>query len=250
MSGIARFGPDETGPAAKALGRDGVVLLDRFWPSADIASLHDAVLARHPELTDAALLRDRFELGDGRFSAPVTIGATLRGSGVFDHPAVEALLASVLGEDFVYDAFGTVMAQAGCPAQRRHRDGGLLFPETGVDRVLPPAALTLFVPLVAVTSDNAPTAFWPGSHRFDKPAAKADPVVPEVPLGSALLWDYRILHRGLANDSERHRPALYFSAGRPFWFDHKNFGRDNRRLIAEVETMAELGKRYARAEPV
>jgi ectoine hydroxylase-related dioxygenase (phytanoyl-CoA dioxygenase family) len=41
--------------------------------------------------------------------------------------------------------------------------------------------------------------------------------------GSAILFDYRILHRGLANTSSLNRPMLYFTYGRQWFRDATNY---------------------------
>ena len=43
--------------------------------------------------------------------------------------------------------------------------------------------------------------------------------------GSALLFDYRIKHRGLGNHSTVERPLLYITYARPFWVDVYNFDK-------------------------
>jgi hypothetical protein len=41
--------------------------------------------------------------------------------------------------------------------------------------------------------------------------------------GSAIMFDYRILHRGLANESAISRPMLYFTYGRQWFRDATNY---------------------------
>lgn len=248
MSGLACTG--DASRAGEALRSDGAVVLDALWDAAAMARIAALVSARHPEFSDKASLTDMFDNGAGRFIAPVTICPELVEAGLMDHPLLDAVLAEALGPSFVYEAFGMMMADAGCAAQEPHRDGGLLFPETGIDRVLPPASVTVGIPLVPVGPDNAPTAILPGSHRFGEAEEQGEPVTPAVPLGSAILWDFRVLHNGCANTTGAPRPLLYFTASRPFWFDHKNFRPGNRRLLAEPGVIEALGPRYVRAETI
>lgn len=245
MSTIARTA--DAGSAADALRSDGAVVIEHLWDAAAMEWIAALVARRHPEFADKASIADMVDNGEGRFIAPVTLCRELCDLGLFDHPVLDAVLQAALGSDFIFEAFGMLMADAGCPAQEPHRDGGLLFPESGLDRVLPPASLTVGIPLVAVVADNGPTAIRPGSHRFAEAAEQAEPVIPSLALGSAVLWDYRVLHHGCANRTKSARPMLYFTASRPFWFDHKNFARGNRRLVAEQDVIAALGPRYARA---
>ena len=41
--------------------------------------------------------------------------------------------------------------------------------------------------------------------------------------GDAILFDYRVLHRGLANTSAKPRPLLYFTYGRAWFTDATNY---------------------------
>jgi ectoine hydroxylase-related dioxygenase (phytanoyl-CoA dioxygenase family) len=49
------------------------------------------------------------------------------------------------------------------------------------------------------------------------------PVVPQPKRGSALLFDYRVLHRGLANQSDRRRPVLVLTFAKSWFRDNLNF---------------------------
>eukprot|EP00951_Prasinocladus_malaysianus_P043587 scaffold546779_cov37-Prasinocladus_malaysianus.AAC.1 len=58
--------------------------------------------------------------------------------------------------------------------------------------------------LLTLRSELGPTEFWPGSHtRKGQQNCVEDTgsVAPLTPAGSAVLFDYRIVHRGLANVS-------------------------------------------------
>ena len=41
--------------------------------------------------------------------------------------------------------------------------------------------------------------------------------------GDLVLFDYRVLHRGLANTCERPRPVFYLALGKPGRLDTSNF---------------------------
>lgn len=77
-----------------------------------------------------------------------------------------------------------------------------------------PYAVCVFVPLIDLDEGTGCTQFWPGTHA-DRELAGFGPasevlgaaVAPYVAAGSAVLYDYRLMHRGLANRS-RERPVL------------------------------------------
>ena len=88
----------------------------------------------------------------------------------------------------------------------------------------------MFVPLVDLTLDNGVTEFCLGTHTDtgispeivwqkqswrDQIGHTASPVAMTAPAGSVVLFDYRVLHRGLANRSGAERWLGYFSYARP-----------------------------------
>ena len=88
-----------------------------------------------------------------------------------------------------------------------------------------PHALTVFVPLQPLTAANGPTEFRLGSHRrrADAKRMRQDGVSVMCDAGDALLFDYRVLHRGGANSSSEERPLLYFTYARPWFTDATNY---------------------------
>ncbi|KAJ8610029.1 hypothetical protein CTAYLR_006639 [Chrysophaeum taylorii] len=136
--------------------------------------------------------------------------------------------AEALGGDHVVIARGVVASFPGAAAQRWHRDGENLFPETGVCD-LPPHAVTIFVPLVDVDPSCGPTQFLPGSHaaaahdaRYAEPVA-APAAEPLLEVGDVVVCDYRCIHRGGRNTSSAPRPIYYVVAARPWFVDAYNF---------------------------
>lgn len=228
--------------------RDGVVVLDRILPSTVIDDLRVSVLTRHPEFADKGCLTDHQDNGEGRFIAPVAISRTVWDSGLLTSPALHALARATLGADWVFDAFGMLMAFPGCADQRLHRDGETLFPETALGAILPPFALTVLVPLVDVSEGEGQTAFVPGSHRYPPGAMDGEELATPLSRGSILVWDFEILHRGIGNRGPAPRPALYLTLSRPFWTDMANFGGKARaRLVVDPDVVPLLDRRFARA---
>ena len=67
----------------------------------------------------------------------------------------------------------------------------------------------------------------------------ADPAYP--PLGAAMMWDFRTLHRGTANTSDKVRPFVLITYARPWWRDHGNYtGFRRPRLQISPEAIAAL----------
>ena len=107
------------------------------------------------------------------------------------------------------------MSLPGAPNQGRHFDG-LLFCETKFDFVLPAVAISISLPLVHLDEVTGTTAFWRGSHRRHDMTGPPD-FAPVVPVGSALVWDFRVLHSGRGNLSGAPRPILFSVHSREWW---------------------------------
>ena len=144
------------------------------------------------------------------------------------------LITAVLGEHAEHSFSGVVYSDPGSPAQCWHIDS----PHVSADH-LPPHALNVMVALHEIPLSMGPTELAIGSHRLtnhlqnralvsgelvyqhettcperlvvgtshDTPANFS----PALTAGSCLIFDDRILHRGLANDSNKRRSMVYFS---------------------------------------
>ena len=102
--------------------------------------------------------------------------------------------------------------------QNYHKDGNH---ENETDK---PHALTVFVPLQPLTAANGPTEFRLGSHRrrTDAKRLRQEGVAVMCDAGDALLFDYRVDHRGLANASDEDRLVFFCAFARPSFRDEKN----------------------------
>ena len=129
--------------------------------------------------------------------------------------ATEALGGSAI---MLYSGVMVARANAGGDHQRWHKDGNN---ENESDE---PHALTVFVPLQPLTAANGPTEFRLGSHRrrADAKRLRQDGVAVMCDAGDALLFDYRVDHRGLANASDEDRIVFFLAFARPSFRDEKN----------------------------
>ena len=138
-------------------------------------------------------------------------------------------IRQALGVDMKLIKSGCVVAMPGCPRQPVHPDGKHLFDEGDH---LPPHCITVFVPLVDMSGELGPTEFYPGTHRRDCPSQeyraceKGDcegVAFTSAKAGDAVMFDYRVLHRGGANSTTRQRPLLYFTYARSWFTDATNY---------------------------
>ena len=123
--------------------------------------------------------------------------------------------------------YSFLISTTGSKEQRWHTDSGHLSD----DEYLPSHCFNVFIPLVDITMENGPTDLVKSSHiqTLDKNRGKKfavtanDAIAPELNVGDALLFDFRTLHRGLANKSTINRPILVLTFSIPSFTDTLNW---------------------------
>jgi ectoine hydroxylase-related dioxygenase (phytanoyl-CoA dioxygenase family) len=132
----------------------------------------------------------------------------------------------ILGVDASLIHCGYLVSCPGATLQGVHRDGKHLFPDTADGgRSLPPHCVTVFLPLLNLTSECGPTEFWPGTNCELSDDVRDRPSIQfsTARQGDAILFDYRVLHRGTANTSATRRPFAYFTYARSWFRDSTNY---------------------------
>jgi hypothetical protein len=118
--------------------------------------------------------------------------------------------------------------------QHVHLDHSPLFEADEISTRLPPHAVTVVIPLIDIDLHCGTTAVWEGTHRMvgarqlkdrlnrspDLPGAS----FPTPKMGGCYLMDYRLVHGGTPNNSDRPRTILYLVYSRPWFRDAANFG--------------------------
>jgi ectoine hydroxylase-related dioxygenase (phytanoyl-CoA dioxygenase family) len=157
---------------------------------------------------------------------------------VISNSFIKPVVQSLLGDDAKLVYAGLILSFPGSADQPWHRDGTALFAdnEFPIGQTLPPYALNIFIPLDDVTSDVGPTEFCVGSHIREKAIevmkeietgneAGTTIIGPLLKMGDALIYDYRVCHRGTKNVAKKKtRPMLYLMYSRPWFYEHINFG--------------------------
>jgi hypothetical protein len=175
------------------------------------------------------------EVGEGRTMLPLRVGGPFNTPDLYAHPLLMRLLERLLGPDFLIGSMTMVVARAGAAAQHLHTDHPPLFGGSSLAACLPPHAVTLLIPLVDIDDVVGGTELRKGSHQRDD-GEDMPGVSRALPLGGCLLFDYRLLHRGLANRSDRERPVLSIVYQRDWFRDAVNF-RDVPALRMSVEEL-------------
>ena len=132
-----------------------------------------------------------------------------------------------------------VYSRPGAANQDWHCDGrhlaGAARADFNGDGLAPPYAICVFCPLVDLNADVGFTQFWAGSHRgaeligFGGAAEVLRGTVDGiVQAGGAVAYDYRTMHRGMANVSAgTTRPVLQFLYAESNYRETKNYGAES-----------------------
>jgi Phytanoyl-CoA dioxygenase (PhyH) len=140
------------------------------------------------------------------------------------------LLEELSWADCQLHGISYVVSTPGATEQSWHADGG----HVDLHKHLPCHCVNVFLPVDDLTAELGPTEFRPGSQYLTRNlvplmlAAKARkslrPTCSPLPRrGDALIFDYRVLHRGKANLSTKHRTFLVFTVAKSWFKDVLNF---------------------------
>ena len=132
-----------------------------------------------------------------------------------------------------------VYSRPGSSNQDWHCDGRHLAGAAKSDfcgnGVSPPYAVCVFCPLIDLTTETGFTQFWAGSHRVDGLIGfgsavellrgEVDGIVEK---GGCVAYDYRTMHRGMANTTtSTTRPVLQFLYAKDNYKETKNYGTES-----------------------
>ena len=216
-----RAGVDQAAAVAEAIAilrRDGVVVLDDLVDPALVERCGDEIALRYPDMARPDRERNHGPY-EGRHCMPMLVEGSLGDPSLLVPRAVSHISAELLEPQYKVDSVGLLVSVPGAPDQKAHHDAWL-YPKEGLDRLLPPFALAFAMPLVTMDEASGHMAFWRRSHR--SPSTEPDgphDFAPEVHPGSAILWDFRVLHYGLANRSPRPRPVIFTVLSREWWVE-------------------------------
>jgi Phytanoyl-CoA dioxygenase (PhyH) len=232
---ISRVVPSESERAAGALGSDtiehesrcfradGALLIEDIVDAQIVAEARGAFHQAYSHYLDGSNHDDALMVGDRRVLITVRLEPPFDDPRFFANPYLLPILNAALDDGFVLGAFGVVCSLPSAPAQHQHDDGGNLFPQPGLNGILPAAGITVAIPLLEMNEANGTTALWIGSHRDANIGFKEVAIEPVVREGSCMLWDFRLKHGGTPNRSSLPRPLLYLTYCRPWFVEYLNF---------------------------
>jgi ectoine hydroxylase-related dioxygenase (phytanoyl-CoA dioxygenase family) len=236
--------------AARGFRIDGALIIEDIVDRAIIAEARTAFVKAYSNYLDGEEHEDALRVGGRRLMVSVKLEPPFDDPQLFANPHLLSVLSSELDDSLVLGAFGVVCSLPSAPTQHRHYDGGILFPHTGFDRLLPATAITVGIPLLEMNELHGTTALWLGSHRDPDRISKDKAIEPVVSEGSCMLWDFRLYHGGTPNRSAEPRPLLYLTYCRPWFFDHLNFNKKGNRkqkpLLARKNFLSGLSEGHQR----
>ncbi len=141
---------------------------------------------------------------------------------------LNSLMTEMMGGEFTSYS-GIIHSTKGSADQYWHRDTNTLdnFGSDGSKLVaLDDFYFTILIPItVPFTLENGTTEFVVGSHKLSSTDAENCPKAQlEVPIGSALVFNGKIIHRGKANNSLEDRPGLYIVYHKKWYNDQYRKG--------------------------
>ncbi len=219
--------------AAELFVQHGALWMENVLPCRLVDQLHQAFVDRYGQRSRATLRKRHAAVGDDRYMITVKIKPPFQTPMLYANPVWMPILRDLLGQDCNISSFGAVLAMAGAEAQPAHFDYPPLFESEQLCASLPPHAITVVVPLVDLDEKTGTTAIWEGSHsqigardRLQRIVAESSwdgAALPLAKAGDVYLMDYRLIHAGMANRSDRDRPILYIVYRRPWFHEEKNF---------------------------
>jgi hypothetical protein len=218
--------------ALSLFARNGYIRIENLFTPDQMAAFDAQYRSRNANFLTATNKGDKRPLFtvpiEGVFNDPILLA----------NPILEPLLSTWLGEDFIIAAVSAVASFPGAPDQHLHRDSLQLFgKDNEADKDLPPYSVTMLVPLIDFTTETGCTRVWPGSHHIAgrEEGLAVGSLDPEVKVGSVLITDGRILHRGAANRSDRLRPLFYLTFHRAWFRDFGGYAQRPPLLISRAE---------------
>jgi tRNA(Arg) A34 adenosine deaminase TadA len=150
---------------------------------------------------------------------------------------IHCFLPSLLGngENMKLIHLSLLVSTPGSTDQAWHADGPHATAQSTPGSILPCHAYNIFIPLQVTPCDMGPTELRPASHNLTQGnlaknmlLAKCKKMLrplewPEMELGDVLIFDYRILHRGRANNTGVNRNYLVLTYAESWFEDRLNF---------------------------
>lgn len=220
--------------ASLALARDGVVkisnacdslLIDQWRNHFDNFILRQVASGKFPyRIASLGFRRNHFIL---------EIQQQLNSPAFYAIPIIYTIAKKMLDDQFFLATAAIADAESGSIAQYIHRDQPMLFPGHRVNEIIPSVSLTVSIPLVETNELVGGTEFQLGSHHAN--ASSLPFVHSNTKKGDCLIWDSRVMHRGMPNNGMKSRPIVLLYYQRPWFYNFLNYSKDVEIKISDSE---------------
>ena len=201
--------------AMEAVHRQGYVIVPELLTADTVARLRDGLQPLFEAIE--RLFATNKSTGDaGRQTLHVqnVLAKTTLADEAAEAPFLRALMAGILGFDYVLNAGAVAMApDPGCAPQGLHRDDGFY---AAIARPHLPLVVTAAIALDDFTPDNGGTQLVPGSVSWpeDRMPNATEVVHARMPSGAVLVWDGGLFHGGGGNRTDQARRTLTLNYAR------------------------------------
>ena len=210
--------------ASKILKECGFVYLDDLFTKAFVDELRDFYVDFVSEKNRNVNSNFRYPCqGKGRieYMMPFAPPFNESNSAPYADHRIRAIVSKFLGPPFKLELMTVINSLPGSGDQRWHQGWRYLFHET---EHLPPYAIVVTVPLDDVTVEMGGTQFCPRKKlRFYHGWRCNDPVQAATTKGTVVMFDYKTLHRGPANLSNRDRPMISMVFSKSWFLNSEAF---------------------------
>lgn len=240
----------------KVLDKDQITQLSSYVNKA-ILETESAIKTHRPEIEigkDSFCYKEIASRNQQRFDLRLTSSevTTFVEGYILNHSNVSLLLEQVLGTKAEIDFdISVVYSRPNARVQGWHADGSHQkgANDAGWDvngwesQLSDTYAICLFLPLVDLDHEVGFTQFWPASHRsrnfvgFGPVAEITKSTFDGICKGGDCVWyDYRLLHRGMPNNSDRTtRPILQVIFKKKWYIEKANYGTESIRKEKALE---------------
>lgn len=215
----------------------GVLSIKNAFDVGFIRILHEFYLREYERYFEDKEYPDALSVGERRTMISLSLDGPFSDPAFYAAPGIFPLLQLLLGSDLILNSLGSVVSLPGAADQHIHRDHPNIYVASQEHQIdlswiekAPPYAVTLAVPLIALTEQTGGTRFWLGTHFDPVPVEELKPesgVDANVELGTAIIFDYRVAHGGVANRSREIRPLLYNVYSRAWFRDAVNYRKQD-----------------------